>query len=164
MSRARHNPATKGRAMNLERYRLNNPTLAGILDRVALIRGYQAIVDGLVSGRSGMSVQVLNVNEQTLTIGVPSAAVASRFRFEAPDLLARLHKALEAHPGAPRPASIRVRITTAGVPARPRPRNPDRPASQAGSLALHYLAEAQPGSDLARALERLSRAIKPTPD
>ncbi|WP_410474177.1 DciA family protein [Guyparkeria sp. TX1] len=150
--------------MNLERYRLNNPTLAGILDRVALIRGYQAIVDGLVPGRSGMSVQVLNVNEQTLTIGVPSAAVASRLRFEAPDLLARLHKALEAHPGAPRPADIRVRITSGRPPMRPKPRDHDRPASQAGSQALHYLAEAQSGNDLSRALERLSRAIKPTQD
>ncbi len=150
--------------MNLERYRQNNPTLAGILDRVALIRGYQAIVDGLVPGRSGMSVQVLNVSEQTLTIGVPNAAAASRLRFEAPDLLARLHKALEAHPGAPRPANIRVRITSGDSLAGQKPREHDRPPSQVGSQALHYLAEGQPGGDLSRALERLSRAIKPTGD
>src|SRR5690554_3332797 len=79
---SRRTPATylsnKGRTMNLERYRQNNPVLAGILDRVALIRGYQAIVDGLISGRSGQSVQVLNIDERTLTLGVTSAAMASR--------------------------------------------------------------------------------------
>ncbi len=150
--------------MNLERYRTNNPTLAGILDRVALIRAYQAIVDGLVSGRSGQAVQVLNVDDRTLTLGVGSAAMASRMRFEAPDLLARLHQTLEAHPGAPRPASIQVRIAPGRPATRPAPRGRERPASRAGSQALHYLAEAQSGSDLSRALERLSRAINPSQD
>ncbi len=147
--------------MNLERYRLTNPALAGILDRVTLIRAYQAIVDGLVSGRSGAGVQVLNVSEHKLTLGVSSAALASRLRFEAPDLLARLHEALEEHPGAPRPASIQVRVTP-GPGSRPgRGRHTERSPSSTGSRALHCLAEGQQENDLARALERLSRAIRP---
>ncbi|MFW5954620.1 MAG: DciA family protein [Guyparkeria sp.] len=147
--------------MNLERYRLNNPALAGILDRVTLIRAYQAIVDGLVSGRSGTGVQVLNVSEQRLTLGVSSAAIASRLRFEAPDLLARLHQALEEHPGAPKPASIQVRITSGSRGSARKSTRPERSPSPAGSQTLHCLAETQGESDLARALERLSRAIRP---
>lgn len=147
--------------MNLERYRLNNPALAGILDRVALIRAYQSIVDGLVSGRSGQAVQVINVDEQTLTLGVGSAAMASRMRFEAPDLLARLHRALDAYPGAPRPASIRVRVAPATAPARRGRPTVEREPSHAGSRALDMLASAQEGGELARALQRLSRAIDP---
>ncbi|MFP4252440.1 MAG: DciA family protein [Guyparkeria sp.] len=147
--------------MNLERYRLNNPALAGILDRVALIRAYQAIVDGLVSGRSGQAVQVLNVDEHTLTLGVGSAAMASRMRFEAPDLLARLHRALEAHPGAPRPGSIRVRVTAGNVAPRRDRRTVERAPSRSGSQALNVLASVHEGDELARALQRLSRAIDP---
>lgn len=147
--------------MKLEQYRRNNPALAGILDRVSLIRGYQAIVDGLVSGRAGQSVQVLNVDERMLTLGVTSAAMASRMRFEAPDLLARLHKALEGHPGAPKPAAIRVRV----VADRPTPGNPpqtrERPPSRAGSQALGCLAETQADPALSRSLGRLARLLAP---
>jgi hypothetical protein len=145
--------------MDIERYRLDNPALAGIMDRVALIRAYQAIVDGLLAGRSATEVQVLNVGEERLVIGVTSAAAASRLRFEAPDLLERLHRALDAHPGAPKPARIVVRVT-------PPPANPvrsthrqERPPSPAASAALHHLAESQRDDDLARALERLSKAV-----
>ncbi|TKA90631.1 DUF721 domain-containing protein [Guyparkeria sp. SB14A] len=147
--------------MNLERYRLNNPALAGILDRVVLIRAYQAIIDGLVSGRSGQAVQVINVDEHTLTLGVGSAAMASRMRFEAPDLLARLHRALDAHPGAPRPASIRVRVTPANAPTRRERPRVEREPSRTGSQALDVLASVHEGEELARALQRLSRAINP---
>lgn len=150
--------------MKLEQYRLNNPALAGILDRVALIRGYQAIVDGLVSGRAGQSVRVLNVDERMLTIGVSSAAMASRMRFEANDLLTRLHEALKAHPGAPRPAAIRVRV----VADRPTPSNPprkrERPPSRAGSQALGCLAETQIDPALSRSLGRLARLLDPDED
>ena len=147
--------------MKLEQYRRNNPALAGILDRVALIRGYQAIIDGLVSGRSGQSVQVLNVDERMLTVGVTSAAMASRMRFEADDLLARLHKALEDHPGAPRPAAIRVRvITERSAPGNP-PQKRERPPSPAGSQALGCLAEAQADPGLSRSLDRLARLLAP---
>ncbi|MFO7580925.1 DciA family protein [Guyparkeria sp.] len=147
--------------MNLQRYRVNNPALAGILDRVTLIRAYQAIVDGLVSRRSAAQVQVLNVSEQKLTLGVSSAAIASRLRFEAPDLLARLHEALKEHPGAPRPASIQVRITASPAGGARKARRTERSSSPAGSRALHCLAETQSEGDLARALERLSKAIRP---
>jgi len=147
--------------MKLEQYRRNNPALAGILDRVALIRGYQAIVDGLVSGRAGQSVQVLNVDERQLTVGVGSAAMASRLRFEADDLLARLHDALKDHPGAPRPAAIRVRV----IAERPPPGNPpakrERPRSRAGSQALDCLAEAPIDPALSRSLGRLARLLDP---
>jgi len=147
--------------MDIDRYRLDNPALAGIMDRVALIRGYQAIVDGLLAGRSAMGIQVLNVSEERLVIGVTSAAAASRLRFEAPDLLERLHRALDAHPGAPRPARIQVRV--APPPAAPRARNPhaqERPPSPAASAALHRVAESQQDDNLARALERLSKAVR----
>ncbi|HZJ81121.1 MAG TPA: DciA family protein [Guyparkeria sp.] len=147
--------------MNLERYRQNNPVLAGILDRVALIRGYQAIVDGLVSGRSGQSVKVLNIDEQTLTLGVTSAAMASRMRFEATDLLDRLHKALTAHPGAPKPAAIRVRVIAEHpTPGNP-PRSLQRPASPSGSRALSCLAESQDDPALSRSLNRLAQLLQP---
>ncbi|KTG17389.1 MULTISPECIES: DciA family protein [unclassified Guyparkeria] len=150
--------------MKLEQYRRNNPALAGILDRVALIRAYQAIVDGLVSGRSGQSVQVINVDERMLTVGVSSAAMASRMRFEANDLLARLHEALKDHPGAPKPAAIRVRV----VADRPTPGNPpqkrDRPPSRAGSQALGCLAEAQLDPALSRSLGRLAQLLDPDKD
>lgn len=146
--------------MDIERYRLDNPALAGIMDRVALIRAYQAIVDGLLAGRSAMGLRVLNVSEERLVIGVTSAAAASRLRFEAPDLLERLHRALDAHPGAPRPARIQVRVTPppATNPTRST-HTQERPPSPAASAALHRVAESQQDGDLARALERLSKAV-----
>lgn len=147
--------------MDIERYRLDNPALAGIVDRVALIRAYQAIVDGLLAGRSAMGVRVLNVTEERLALGVSSAAAASRLRFEAPDLLERLHRALDDHPGAPKPGRIQVRVTSAPTGGSRQAAEHDRPASSAGSAALHCLAEAQPNDDLARALERLSKAVGP---
>jgi len=147
--------------VDIERYRLDNSALAGIMDRVALIRAYQAIVDGLIAGRSAVRVRVLNVTEERLVLGVSSAATASRLRFEAPDLLDRLHRALDAHPGAPRPARIQVRITSTPGTATNRSEGHDRPTSSAGSTALHCLAETQSDADLARALERLSKAVGP---
>ncbi|MFN2382399.1 MAG: DciA family protein, partial [Guyparkeria sp.] len=129
-----------------------------------LIRAYQAIIDGLDSGRSGQTIQVINVNERTLTLGVGSAAMASRMRFEAPDLLARLHRALDAYPGAPRPGSIRIRVAPADAsktPGRHGPRHVEREPSRSGSQALDLLASAHEGEELSRALQRLSRAINP---
>ena len=147
--------------MKLEQYRLNNPALAGILDRVALIRAYQAILDGLVSGRAGQSVRVLNVDERMLTVGVANAAMASRMRFEANDLLRRLHEALDAHPGAPRPATIRVRVVADHRPPGNPPQKRDRPPSRAGSQALGCLADAQIDPALSRSLGRLARLLDP---
>ena len=147
--------------MDIERYRLDNPALAGIVDRVALIRAYQAIIDGLLAGRSATGVRVLNVTEERLALGVASAAAASRLRFEAPDLLERLHRALDEHPGAPKPARIQVRVTSTPASTPRQAGEHERPASSAGSAALHCLAESQPDDDLARALERLSRAVGP---
>ncbi|MBN2872113.1 MAG: DUF721 domain-containing protein [Halothiobacillaceae bacterium] len=146
--------------MKLEHYR-RNPVLAGILDRVALIRAYQSIVDGLVPGRSGQSVQVLNVDDRVLTLGVGSAAMASRLRFEANDLLARLHRALDDHPNAPRPAAVRVRVVTERPKRGHSSPTRERPRSSTGSRALGCLAATHADPALARSLDRLARLLDP---